>query len=464
MLDTFIMIEGYCHVLMERVVLIENQKDCPDELKEAIASLIFAGSRCGELPELQEIRYIFITRFGKEFVEAAVELRNSCGVNPKMIQKMSTRQPSLEVRLKMMKGIAYENGIAPDLEESSFGITEEESNLSQSQPRCNRSDVSENAENSVKGRAEDDPHGLRELDQDEQFSGSMKERKYADVASAAQAAFESAAYAAAAARAAVELSRSESQEKGLDDQSSSGPRRRKKYNGDQDGGSSRSRSGFGETPTGISVKEKDELFSDGSGSEKIHALQSSSSESENQEPSVKHGDVLLEEFKGNSNAELERSTSVLSLDSSQVTLKEMKMMSNEMSWTKPLEKAMSFYESDEENQTDWGRISFKNNGLDFDGETTLLKEANKSSPTSSNGQIIEDLAINQFRKYRQFDAVSDEYEGTNLYYPYQNRNSITSHADGINSLQRLDKVGLGFENGDNPAAYYMEGRSQPETE
>lgn len=46
---------------------------------------------------------------------------------------------------------------------------------------------------------------------DDEFSDSLETRKkYKDVADAAQAAFESAAYAAAAARAAVELSRSES--------------------------------------------------------------------------------------------------------------------------------------------------------------------------------------------------------------------------------------------------------------
>lgn len=49
-----------------------------------------------------------------------------------------------------------------------------------------------------------------EIEKDDRFSDSMKtRRKYRDVAAAAQAAFESAAYAADAARAAVELSRSE---------------------------------------------------------------------------------------------------------------------------------------------------------------------------------------------------------------------------------------------------------------
>lgn len=60
-------------------------RNCPEELKEAVSSLIFASSRCGDFPELQEIRALFTSRFGKEFVGRAIELRNNCGVNHKAI-------------------------------------------------------------------------------------------------------------------------------------------------------------------------------------------------------------------------------------------------------------------------------------------------------------------------------------------------------------------------------------------
>lgn len=59
-------------------------RECPDELKEAISSLIFAASRCGEFPELQEIRAMIVSRFGKDVAARAVELRNNCGVNQKV--------------------------------------------------------------------------------------------------------------------------------------------------------------------------------------------------------------------------------------------------------------------------------------------------------------------------------------------------------------------------------------------
>lgn len=65
----------------------------------------------------------------------------------------------------------------------------------------------------------------------DEFSDSLKGRKkYKDVADAAQAAFESAAYAAAAARAAVELSRFQSHDPDNDDDhNSSSPQPRKVF-------------------------------------------------------------------------------------------------------------------------------------------------------------------------------------------------------------------------------------------
>ena len=61
--------------------VIVEYRECPEELKEAIAGLLFAASRCGDFPELHEIKSVLTSRFGKEFTARAVELRNNCGVN-----------------------------------------------------------------------------------------------------------------------------------------------------------------------------------------------------------------------------------------------------------------------------------------------------------------------------------------------------------------------------------------------
>jgi vacuolar protein sorting-associated protein IST1 len=63
------------------VILFLFFRECPLDLKEAISSVCFAAPRCGDLPELLQVQTLFASKYGKEFVAAATELRPACGVN-----------------------------------------------------------------------------------------------------------------------------------------------------------------------------------------------------------------------------------------------------------------------------------------------------------------------------------------------------------------------------------------------
>lgn len=89
-LDVLFFIHDYFTLLLDRVHLFEHNRDCPEELLEAVSSLLFAASRIGEFPELQEIRNVLISRFGKDLAASSIELRNNCGVNPKVSNFDST--------------------------------------------------------------------------------------------------------------------------------------------------------------------------------------------------------------------------------------------------------------------------------------------------------------------------------------------------------------------------------------
>ncbi|XP_050373014.1 uncharacterized protein LOC126790711 isoform X2 [Argentina anserina] len=101
-------IELFCELIVSRLQIIAKQRDCPADLKEGIASLIFATPRCSEIPELVALRNIFEKKYGRDFVAAATDLRPDCGVNRILIDKLSVRTPTGEVKLKIMKEIAKE--------------------------------------------------------------------------------------------------------------------------------------------------------------------------------------------------------------------------------------------------------------------------------------------------------------------------------------------------------------------
>ncbi|QCE08619.1 IST1 homolog [Vigna unguiculata] len=107
-------LELFCEFVLARVPIIENQRECPSELREAIASIIFAAPRCSDVPDLLHIKNLFTTKYGKEFVSAVSELRPDSGVNRTIIEKLSVTAPSGEVKLKVLREIAEEYNIAWD--------------------------------------------------------------------------------------------------------------------------------------------------------------------------------------------------------------------------------------------------------------------------------------------------------------------------------------------------------------
>ena len=56
-------------------------RNCPSELQEAITSIIFAASRCSDIPDLLQVKNLFAAKYGKEFISAVSELRPDTSVN-----------------------------------------------------------------------------------------------------------------------------------------------------------------------------------------------------------------------------------------------------------------------------------------------------------------------------------------------------------------------------------------------
>ncbi|XP_073066539.1 uncharacterized protein [Primulina eburnea] len=102
-------VELFCELISVRLPIIEAQRECPLDLKEAISSVCFAAPRCADLPELLQAQILFAGKYGKEFVAAATELMPECGVNRQLVELLSIRAPAPDVKLKLLKEIAEEH-------------------------------------------------------------------------------------------------------------------------------------------------------------------------------------------------------------------------------------------------------------------------------------------------------------------------------------------------------------------
>eukprot|EP00257_Ricinus_communis_P025662 XP_025013076.1 uncharacterized protein LOC112534830 [Ricinus communis] len=77
-------------------------RDCPEDIIEAISTLIFATAWCGDLPELPVIRKLFGERFGNKFTKASAELHSGNFVNPEIRKKLYIESVPDDVKLKLI--------------------------------------------------------------------------------------------------------------------------------------------------------------------------------------------------------------------------------------------------------------------------------------------------------------------------------------------------------------------------
>ncbi|XP_038722588.1 uncharacterized protein LOC120014647 isoform X2 [Tripterygium wilfordii] len=189
-------VELFCELIVTRLTIIAKQRECPADLKEGIASLIFAAPRCSEIPELVSIRKIFEKKYGKDFVSAATDLRPNCGVNRILIDKLSVRTPTGEVKLKILKEIAKEYQIDWDTTECEKELLKPPEELIDGPHNF----VS--ASSLPVKPAEPNQSSYRSY-----HDGQSKETHFQDAASAAEAAEEAARKAIAAAHAAASIAK-----------------------------------------------------------------------------------------------------------------------------------------------------------------------------------------------------------------------------------------------------------------
>ncbi|KAF9622378.1 hypothetical protein IFM89_031181 [Coptis chinensis] len=99
-------------------IFISKHLDCPNDINEAVSSLLFASARFGDLPELIKLRKLFSERYGQRFAVTAVELSYGNLVNPQIIENLCTKSIPDHLKLDLMKEIARDNGLELDYPEN----------------------------------------------------------------------------------------------------------------------------------------------------------------------------------------------------------------------------------------------------------------------------------------------------------------------------------------------------------
>ncbi|XP_051182170.1 uncharacterized protein [Lolium perenne] len=215
-------LELYCRLLVDHAAQLDKPKECSEEIKAAAAGLIYASARCGELPELLDARAILADKFGRDFAAAARDGAPGV-VDPTLVQKLSGQGATAEQMRRLAKEIAAENGILLEFPEDTREVPHAQGKQSeQAKMSVPAAKSVEQAEIKTEPCVVQDRQrpayqsvnrpSLAQLSAEEKVPRESKQ--YRDVRMAAEAAFESASFAAMAARAAVELSRTESQGKG----------------------------------------------------------------------------------------------------------------------------------------------------------------------------------------------------------------------------------------------------------
>ncbi|KAK9480191.1 regulator of Vps4 activity in the MVB pathway-domain-containing protein [Lipomyces japonicus] len=97
-------LELYAELLLARIGLIDQRRDCDPGLIEPIKSLIYAAGRT-DVKELQQVRDILILKFGKEFARDALE-NPETSVAPRVFKKLSVDPPSEELVTLYLQEIA----------------------------------------------------------------------------------------------------------------------------------------------------------------------------------------------------------------------------------------------------------------------------------------------------------------------------------------------------------------------
>ncbi|KAK2972782.1 hypothetical protein RJ640_028833 [Escallonia rubra] len=100
------LLDHFCEFIIINLSYIRRHKDCPNDINEAVSSLIFASARCGDLPELRVIRKLFGERYGQRLAMISLELLPGNLVNRQISENLSIKSVQEDEKYRLVNEIA----------------------------------------------------------------------------------------------------------------------------------------------------------------------------------------------------------------------------------------------------------------------------------------------------------------------------------------------------------------------
>ncbi|GJX86283.1 glutamic acid-rich protein [Tanacetum coccineum] len=105
LLACYTFIDQSCEYILKQLSVMQKLGQCPEECRETVASLMHAAARFSDLPELRDLRDVFQDRHGNGL---------ECYVNQVFVEKLASKPPVVEKRIKLLQDIASEFSIQWD--------------------------------------------------------------------------------------------------------------------------------------------------------------------------------------------------------------------------------------------------------------------------------------------------------------------------------------------------------------
>ncbi|KAK9811537.1 hypothetical protein WJX72_005542 [[Myrmecia] bisecta] len=136
LLEAYEILELFLELLSVRVKMVEQAKDVPPDMIEALGSLVYAAQRLQDFPELAIIRGLLGNKFGKEFVNEASSdvMCRKWQVNENLIRCLSIDAPAPEDKLAQLSEIAQEYNVEWDSHRAALEMLPSEQSMAETTP------------------------------------------------------------------------------------------------------------------------------------------------------------------------------------------------------------------------------------------------------------------------------------------------------------------------------------------